>query len=313
MQSGSAFGIRRLQVLGEPHTQYGGMLRDPAVLDVQMAAAMAEAVRSHTSSDVAVFAGVPAESALNAVLADESALPGYANRAAVLDLSAYQSADDYFAGLSKLQKRNRNRRRNHLARLGELEFSVLWPDDPEFRPLLQTAIDMKRVWLKHQRRISLGLATPGHDAFLASLEGDSARLEGACLSVLRVGGRPVALELGVIASGHYYAYLGGFDWELRELSPGKVQMEMTVGWLIENRIRAYDLLGNGDAYKSSWSNIDVPLRAYARAYTPIGHLYSALWLPTIRPAIKRMHRAAPDMLRRLMQFGQGMTCLVLYI
>ncbi len=313
MQTGHGLGIRHLRPLGEPHTQYAGLLRDPALFDAEMARAIGEAVLRHGSCDVAVFPGVPQDSPLNAVLDGTPVLAGYDNRAAVLDLMPYSDADDYFAGLSKLQKRNRNRRRNHLGRLGALDFAVLWPGDPEFAALLRMAIEMKRTWLRHQRRISLGLSAAGHDAFLASLEGDSGRREGACLSVLRVGGRPVAIELGFIDSGHYYAYLGGFDWALRDLSPGKVQMEMTVGWLIENGVGAYDLLGNGDAYKSSWSNRDVPLRAYARAHTPLGHLYSALWLPTIRPAIKRMHRAIPDMMRRLVQFGQGLTCLLLYV
>ncbi|WJH40024.1 hypothetical protein N7E02_25735 [Aliirhizobium terrae] len=54
----------------------------------------------------------------------------------------------------------------------------------------------------------------------------------------------VAERRRVVRVRSWYAYLGALDWALRHLSPGKVQMEMTVCRPIESGEEAYDLLGD---------------------------------------------------------------------
>lgn len=313
MLGGTRGVVRHLRALGEPHTQYCNLIADPDRMDSDASAALADALREAEACDVAVLSSVPERSQLARVLGKFPVVPGYANSASMLDLSGYASAEAYAQSLGKLQKRNRNRRRNHLARRGDLDFEMVWPNDPAFDGLLQRALDFKKQWLRENRRFSAGLTAPGHDAFLASLDGDARRMEGACLSVLRVGGEPVAIELGFLHRRHYYAYLGSFDWSLRDLSPGKVQMDMTVCWLIENGVATYDLLGSPDQYKQSWSNQPVPLHAYAKAFSWRGEVYVGAWLGAVRPAIKRGLLQVPEFLRRLASLGQGAACFVLYI
>ncbi len=305
--------LRQLRGLGEPHTQYCNLLTDPDLFDRDASAALSAELARVENCDVAVFSGVPETSPLSSILAGFPPVAGYDNAASMLDLSAYADAADYTARLGKLQKRNRNRRRNHLARLGELDFEVIWPGHPQFDALVSRAIAMKKVWLRQSGRYSTGLAARGHDAFLAGLRGDADRLEGACLSVLRVAGEPVALELGFIHHGHYYAYLGGFEWSLRAHSPGKVQMDMTVCWLIDQGITAYDLLGSPDGYKQSWTSRTVGLAARAQPFSWRGHVYAATWLPAVRPAIKRLGQSLPEVLRRLTTLGQSLTCCLLFV
>ena len=312
----SGGGVRRMENLGDPHSQYCNILSLPEadVARDAVAELLLVGLLERSACDVAVFKPVPMGSGLeNALSRIMPPIRGYANQASVLDLAQYNSSADYSAKLGKVQKRNRNRRRNHLARLGALDFRVIWPDNPEYAPLVRQAAAMKRRWLAGTSRYSAGFSMAEYEEFLAQLSGDAAALAGACLSVLRAGDRVVALELGFIRKRHYYAYLGGFDWELRGLSPGKVQMDMTVGWLIDNGISAYDLLANPAEYKKSWSNQDIALGGFAAPLTWRGHFYAEAWLPVIRPAIKRLHGMISEMVRRLIVFGQGVTCLVIYI
>ncbi len=211
-----------------------------------------------------------------------------------------------------MQRRRRNRRRNHLARLGQLSFEVVWPNQEGFAALLAQVLEMKRRWLRETGRYSTGFSVKGHGDFLATLAGDRERMEGACISVLRAGDRVVAVELGFIHKGSYAAYIGGFDWELRDHSPGKVQMEMTVCWLIENGITAYDLLANPTAYKKSWSNAAIRLACYATPLNWKGWLYLNGWLQLL-PAIKTAYTALPKRLHRMMLFGQSAGYLLLWV
>lgn len=304
-------GVKRLETLGVPHSQYCGVLvRDRD--DAQVRRALREAAEE-SGCDVVLTRSVLAGSPLQAVVGHMPQIAGSANVASMLDLSSFAHPDAYVAQLGKLQKRNRNRRRNHLARLGDLSFSVLWPGDPEFGALVRLCAEMKRRWLAETGRFSSGFAMRGLEDFLAALPGDRAALEGACLSVLRCGDRVVALELGFLRQGHYYAFVGGFDWELQQLSPGKVQMDFTVAWLIEQGVGSYDLLTNPANYKASWTNSSIAVSGHARALTWRGRLYASTWLPAVRPALKRLHARMPALVERIAVFLRPVACILLYV
>ncbi|MFC3075802.1 GNAT family N-acetyltransferase [Shinella pollutisoli] len=305
--------IRRLVPLGAPHTQYAGLLVDPA-LDARALDAVRALLGDGLTAgghDLALLESVPEGSPLAALLAAHPPLAGKTDAAAMLDLSAFGSADGYTAALSKTQRRNRNRRRNLLSRTGALSFEVLFPGDPGFAPALAECLRLKREWLRETGRLSIGLGQAGVDGFLASLTGSRQARAGACLSVLSAGGRLAAGELGFLHHGHYYAYLGAFDWALREASPGKVQMDMTVAWLIGEGVSTYDLLGNAADYKEAWSNRTLRLDTYAVPANLTGRAYAGLWTARLRPGLKRLYESMPHTLRRLAQFGQSLGLVVM--
>ncbi|NVP54123.1 GNAT family N-acetyltransferase [Rhizobium sp. DBTS2] len=313
MQSGVAGALSRIEALGGTHTQYSNLLMDPdfAGLSETIADKLLAALVDRGDFDVALFEGVPDGSALATMMARANSVATVRNAASLLDLTGFASAEAYVAGLGKLQRRNRNRRRNHLARHGELRFSVVWPDDPAFAPTIQHALHLKRRWLTETGRLGLGLSQTGFGDFLAGLEGDRDSLSGACLSVLETGDRIAAVELGFLHGGHYYCYMGAFDWDLRDASPGKVQMEMTVCWLIDNGIATYDLLANPAGYKESWSNRTIGLSTYTIAPSWRGRFYARGWVATARPALKRGLEALAYRVRRLAALTQGLGCIVL--
>jgi CelD/BcsL family acetyltransferase involved in cellulose biosynthesis len=304
-------GLKRLETLGVPHTQYCGLLIRPAMRnDPEVAQCLNAAMRS-SGCDVLLSRAILSGSALDLVVGEGQEQA--ANVASMLDLSRFSSVQDYTDQLGKRQKRNRNRRRNHLARLGELHFEVLWPADEQFAPLVEQCVAMKRRWLKETGKFSTGFSMGGVEAFLQSLDGDASKPDGACLSVLRVGGRVLAMELGFIQRGHYYAYLGGFDWNLRDLSPGKVQMEYTVAWLIEHHIQRYDLLINPAEYKASWTNTEIPIAQHVEALSWRGRFYATVWLRNFRPMLKRVHARLPATFERIRAWLQPAACLLLYV
>lgn len=300
MASGGA--LKRLEPLGWPHSQYANLLTDP----LYGGGATAGLLARLAGHDVALLDGVPDGSALAGLLGETPPLASLANSAAMLDLSAFATPQAYADTLSKTQRRNRNRRRNALAREGALSFAVLFPGDAGFAEGVAACVALKRQWLRETGRRGTGLAFEGFDRFLASLSGDEAALSGACLSVLKAGDRLVAGEIGFLHHGHYHAYLGAFDWALREASPGKVQMDMTVCWLIGRGVKTYDLLGNPADYKDSWSNRTLGLQSYALPASLAGRAYAGLWTERLRPGLKRLYYGLPYRLRRLAQIGQSL-------
>ncbi len=313
MRTSGPLGVQMLETLGDPHSQYTNMLCDPADDCCAASNILMKGLADAGRCDVAVLKAVPRSSQLGQALATRHRADADFNEAAILDLSRFESSEAYTKSLRKLQKRNRNRRRNHLARHGELTFEVLWPSDAGYAERLSTCMAMKRRWLMETGRYSAGFALDGYEAFLAQLDGDASTCTGACLSVLSCGGRAVAVELGFILNRHYYAYIGGFDWDLRSHSPGKVQMDMTVCWLIDNGIAAYDLLGNVADYKQSWTNRTVALSAHTIPMSWRGQLFASVWLNGLRPLAKRLYTRIPEAWRRVVFVGQRLSALVLFI
>lgn len=305
MRTGSR--LKRLEPLGTPHCQYANMLVDPAFGSAlgQGAAERFLAALAEGGHDLALIESVPEGSALAGLLARSAPLPGHANTASMLDLSAFTSADDYAGRLSKTQRRNRNRRRNALARHGALSFSVLFPGDEGFSEAIDTFLDHKRDWLRETAKRGHAIAAPDFNRFLAALPGDRKTRSGACFFLLKAGDRMAAGELGFVHHGHYYAYLGAFDWALRDTSPGKTQMDMTVGWLIEQGVKTYDLLGHPTDYKESWSNRTMGLQTYALPASFAGKAYAGLWTARLRPCLQQVYRSLPYQLRRLSQLVQS--------
>jgi CelD/BcsL family acetyltransferase involved in cellulose biosynthesis len=307
-----AAGISRLETLGGAHSQYCGLLLRRGARNALIERHLDSATR-RSGCDVSVSRAVLEGTSLGQLLGESASVTGSDNAASILDLSHFRSSEDYTAQLGKLQKRNRNRRRNHLERLGTLRFDVVWPDSVEFGELVQQCTAMKRRWLQETGRFSVGFSMDGYEAFLAALEGDEAELSGACVSVLRAGERVVAIELGFIRERHYYAYIGGFDWELRDWSPGKVQMDMTVCWLIDQGITGYDLLINPADYKASWTSRTIAVMTKAQPLTWKGRIYTQAWLPSLRPALKRLHGRLPVLVDRLVGILRPAACMLLYV
>ncbi len=304
-------GIRVLQNLGAPHSQYCNLLCDDALLADAITHALLSRIEAEPDCDVAVFHPVPQRSKLAQLLRARPTIRGYNGNSALLDLTAFADAESYRTEGGKLKKRNRNRRRNHLARIGDLRFEMIWPSDPRFATLVRQCAAMKRQWLSETGRLSRGFSFQGFEDFLATLSGDPENQSGACLSVLSAGDAVVATELGFLQNGHYYSYIGSFDWNLRHLSPGKVQMEMTVCWLIDQGVTTYDLLGGEGDYKGSWTDRTIELDGYSLCFSWKGRFYAKAWLPHIRPLAKKLYTWAPDGLRRFIAAVQSFGVVVI--
>jgi CelD/BcsL family acetyltransferase involved in cellulose biosynthesis len=300
MISRVAGGVRMLKALGEPHTQYAGMLTDPAGFCPETVRLLSGFFSNPGGCDAVSFDLVPAHSPLASVMPRKALVKGYDNQSSSLDLTQFASADAFIGSQGDKRIRSRRKRRNRLQKqAGELTFRVVWPGSEEFAGLVHTCVAMKKRWLAETGRLSRGFAIDGYADFLAGLTGDEASNEGAVAFVLEAAGQPVAIEVSMIRNGHLYAYIGGFDWELNKFSPGKLQMEATICWCIENGIRAYDLLGNAAAYKDDWSNLTCELLAFNRANTLRGWMYGSAWLNHVRPQLKRLFENLPAGVRQL--------------
>jgi len=280
MQVTRYFGVKELVFIGEPLTQYGNILiNHDRITPDDIRQCWSEIIRT-SQADVIALNNFPAQSVLNACC-DEQGSAKVVSATSIMDLSGFTDFASFIASLNKTTRRSRSRRRNRLAKLGRIEQVAIAGGSSAYAALVDQALAWKQTWLKETGRASEILQQRRTRAFLMSLE------DRVLAFALELNGRPIAIEIGFLDGAHYYSYLGAFDWSFRAYSPGKVQMEETFRWAINNKVKAYDLLGNPSTYKADWSNIDLALMSRMQPLTVKGVAYARGWTRLIKPMMKR--------------------------
>jgi CelD/BcsL family acetyltransferase involved in cellulose biosynthesis len=93
------------------------------------------------------------------------------------------------------------------------------------------------------------------------------------LALLRVEGRPVAMQMGLEEEGVHFAIKASYDASYSRFSPGKLLMHAIVEGAFRRGLKSVELLGADEPYKQRWASHSrerLTLRAYAGS--PIGWL-----------------------------------------
>ncbi len=227
--------------------------------------------------------------------------------ASIFDLEQFQEFAQYQASISKSTRRNRNKRKNKLAKLGAVSYQSFYAGTPEYAELVEVALGMKTHWLQQTGRNDTKLTIAGLSECLSSLSGDQETKSGAIAGALMLDDKPVAVEIGFLQRGHYYSYIGAFDWEMREHSVGKIQIEEALRWAIETGVGKYDLLAEPAGYKDSWSNNAIPLETRVIARSWRGKLVGVMWQLHVRPKVKSFFNRLPSNWRlKILQIARAL-------
>lgn len=178
------------------------------------------------------------------------------------DLSCWRTelADDWEQFLAMLSKSRRARTRVLLRRAFDAGRAVVHEvkTDSELERAFAILID-----LHQKRRHSLSQAgcfvSPRFTDFHREMTGRL--LADGRLRMLwtELDGRPVAAEYGFVGDGTIYYYLGGFEPELVDESPGWLSLAASLKLAIEQGYRSYDFLRGDESYKASWRATARPL------------------------------------------------------
>lgn len=284
-------GLKLAVDLAAPVVQYTDVIGEP--LDDATLRMVGRRLRQDFGADVILCRGIRRDSGLACLLSQAG--DGVDNESAspFVDLRFYQSFDEYCRRFSKQTIRTRKQRRRKLeTQHGPLDFAVL--EGPAAREAVATALHWKRQWLNANALPSRALCNNArHERLLAAVDSP-----GVHVSILSLGKRPVAVELGFSSDEHYAAYLGAFDPAFAHFSPGQEQMLLTLEWCFARGFARYDLLPPRDAYKLHWTRPgdEAPVSDHCVALSPVGALYG-LARRYARTPLKRTVLALPTKAR----------------
>lgn len=286
------------RLLGAPFCEYGNVLLDRDAFQPEELPELWRTIKAQLDADVVAVEDFPEHSPLVALIGQERVMPSAASYSSLIDLSQFADWEAYTASLSKSARRNRKKRYNKLSRAGDLQFSVCSGGSPSFKALFDKAQELKVVWLQQAGLRDSTLSCANFGKFISSLPGDTLQPDGAMAAGLFLDDAPLAIEIGFCNGPHYFSYLGAFDPQYADYSPGKVQIEEMLKWALENGITHYDLLGNPSQYKADWSNRTLDLFSYRTGLRPLGQLYCLGTNARLRKLLKSAQGAIPASLRK---------------
>lgn len=289
-----------LRSLGNPHTQYGNILTATGSLAREVVTVLRNHLSTLTVADSLIVPYVPATSPLVQVLGLATRVAALDNDGTQFELAGYTTMAAHHQSLPKKRRYARQKAIAALGSIGPLTLNVLHPDDAGFAQALTTSLHQKDEWLANTGRMGSALASGEHETFLARLP-RLADHDGAMVFVLKAGERVVATQVGFLQRGHYYYYLGSFDWSLRQFSPGSLIIEMILEWLAVREVLVFDLLGNPEGFKQRWATRPMAMSGHMLNFTLKGAVYATLWPRLLRPALKRMYLSLPLAARRLLR------------
>lgn len=185
----------------------------------------------------------------------------------VAERSPYVALDGdwetYAAGLPRRRRSELRRRRRRLEELGAVTFEVA--DGTErLEPLLREGYGVEGSGWKLQEGTAI-VSSPETERFYSAVARWAAARGTLRLGFLRVDGRAVAFHLTLEESGVAYLLKGGYDPELRALSPGQLLIGEMLHWAFGRGLRTYEFLGAEEDFKRDWTS-DLRDRLTARAF-----------------------------------------------
>lgn len=283
---------------GEPILQYGDVIAAPHADPAPwLDAAFAELTRP---GDIGVLSlrRIRADAAIAGWAAGRLDPVGTADEAMEIDLSEFSEPGDYARARSSRAARNR-RRRNKLAQMGDVAFRLV-DGGEEARKLACAALELKQRWLADQGQYSRAFADPRTAACLVDMAAHRPADSGVVTASLEIGGKPAAVEIGMVHNGRYCAFLGAFDPALSKHSPGQVQMQDSIEWCIARRLDCYDLMAPADEYKRQLASRSVAVQDYTGLLGLAG-LPAAIWSTYAPRSAKAAFQMLPRSLRSVIR------------
>ncbi len=210
------------------------------------------------------------------------------HQAPQLDLTAFSSAEDYAAALSRNQRKQRSKLHKKLQEDGAVSFDI-YRGDQGFAQAVHDALAFKRAWLDERGLKADIIGDTRFEELLTTL--GTADETAIAAGVLSSAGTALSIDLAFTYKGRYFGCVISENAESSARSPTKVHLDLRQKACVDDGFSEFDMMLPTSAFKTHWTNRTVEVRDFARAMNLWGLLYCSVYLGHIRPALKRLYYA----------------------
>ncbi|MCB1520327.1 MAG: GNAT family N-acetyltransferase [Hyphomicrobiaceae bacterium] len=291
-------GLMRLSFLGEPVSQYGDLLIDDIADGARVLDRAWTFVCGDAGADTIHLRKVRRDSNIAPLLASVGARTTETLAAPYLDLT---SAPDFAAYEKRYSPKARKNRQRQMRRFeSRAPASVgIFTGGRRARELSDTAILMKRAWLKDKGLVSTALGDPRTLAFFADAAEANVRPVGCTVIAFETRGEPAAIEVAFDCKGRRVVHILVYALKFMPLGPGQLLVESSIAASYDRGIEVYDLMSPADAYKLDWADASIEVNDWAIGMTAPGRAYVHVYLGFLRARLKTFAISALRKIRAL--------------
>jgi CelD/BcsL family acetyltransferase involved in cellulose biosynthesis len=138
------------------------------------------------------------------------------------------------------------------AKEGEVECEITTPTAQTLAPLLRDAFHVESAGWKGEQGSALA-TDPGVGTFYARLAQATCELGTLRIGMLRIGGKPAAMQLAIEEGGCFWLFKMGFDESFARYSPGTLLMVESFRSARQRGCNRYELTGKSEAWNRIWA------------------------------------------------------------
>lgn len=151
------------------------------------------------------------------------------------------------------------------AAMGAVFHEIIAPDPAEFDMLFDEAVAVEMNSWKRAAGSAIG-CDPAKEAFARAWFRHACEQGTLRIAFLRIGHKPVAMQLAVVSQNRYWLFKIGYDEAYRQCSPGNLLMLHSLRHAARAGLEAYELLGEAEPWIADFwtreSHDCVHLRTY---------------------------------------------------
>jgi len=133
------------------------------------------------------------------------------------------------------------------AAMGAVFHEIIAPDPDEFDMLFDEAIGVEMQSWKRAAGSAIG-CDPAKEAFTRAWFRHACEQGSLRIAFLRIGHKPVAMQLAVVSLNRYWLFKIGYDEAYRGCSPGNLLMLHTLRHAARAGLEAYELMGEAEPW-----------------------------------------------------------------
>ena len=154
--------------------------------------------------------------------------------------------------LSSRRRGDLRRARRRAEQRGELTAEVIIPSMENLNPLLDEAFHVEQQSWKGEAQTAL-TCDPIRGDFFRKYAANLCRQESLRLCFLRIDGRPIAMQIGVVASDRFWLLKIGYDAEFSHCSPGVLLVRESIAHAARAGLTGYEFLGRLESWIEIWN------------------------------------------------------------
>jgi CelD/BcsL family acetyltransferase involved in cellulose biosynthesis len=288
--------------MGDPVSQYSDALMEPSPHAALQLEGAWQSLLAETRPDLVWIPHVRADADIAPIMNALGGLAAQRQWAPCVDLGS--DADG--AAVSRLQSsRLRKKQRaaaRRLAKLGAVSFSQ-HADAAQSSALAAAAVDMKRGQLAERGLLSPTFADRRLRNFFADAALGHGHDAGARMIALDCNGERAAIDILVGCKDRIATHIVAYDPRFTKENVGWQLLNHAIATAHAEGYRTFDLLAPADPYKLRWADGSVEVIDWVLPISRRGALYARLYPMLARPLLKRLTRALPQWLTRVVAGG----------